>query len=509
VASTCAAKRWIESAVLLLLLACAVEFAAPAPTFADGRCASQFEGTDLADTLVGTPGGDRVVGKGGEDVLRGLAAADCLKGGPSADTAAGGRGSDRIAGGGGGDVLRARDGSRDIVRCGSGRDVAVVDMIDVVRRCEDVTDSGSDDPGSGGSDPGPGPGSPNGYVPSTYLGTVPAGAHYLSPDGSDTNPGTESQPWRTLAKAVASVSPGHTVVLLPGTYGARGTTNMMSRGGTAQAPVTFRGQPGAELPRILGLVKITSSHQRFNHLLFDGPTGMVKPPTSDNPDGEQVQISILGPAVSGIEISDSEIRDSGWHAGIYLDTAEDVRITGNYIHDNGDFFDPVQENTSHGIYFSAGSGLIANNVIEHNVARGVQLYEGPHDVVIANNTVVGNGKAGIQFGNETTRSIAVNNVVAYNGSYGIRSAALTGTSNVVKRNLVWQNGSWNLSPSDGLTLIDNLTLNPGFGPSDDFRATTASPLVDRALGGYAPPMDFDGEARPQGAAPDLGAFESG
>ena len=39
---------------------------------------------------------------------------------------------------GGNDVIYARDGDRDWIDCGSERDIAVVDRIDVVRHCEYV-----------------------------------------------------------------------------------------------------------------------------------------------------------------------------------------------------------------------------------------------------------------------------------------------------------------------------------------------------------------------------------
>ena len=49
-----------------------------------------------------------------------------------------GAGSDRIFGLAGNDVIRARNGFRDVVDCGPGRDIAIVDRVDVVRRCERV-----------------------------------------------------------------------------------------------------------------------------------------------------------------------------------------------------------------------------------------------------------------------------------------------------------------------------------------------------------------------------------
>lgn len=148
-------------------------------------------------------------------------------------------------------------------------------------------------------------------------------------------------------------------------------------------------------------------------------------------------------------------------------------------------------------------------MIENNVARGVQLYPGPSDVLIANNTIVGNGKAGIQFGDDTSNSLAVNNIIAYNGEYGIRSYNLSGAGNVVRRNLVWRNGSHNLAPNEGLATGDNLQAHPGFSANGSRRPSADSPAVGAALGDLAPGLDYDATARPLGAAPDLGAFEVG
>lgn len=45
-----------------------------------------------------------------------------------------------------------------------------------------------------------------------------AGTFYVSPTGSDENPGTREAPWQTLAKANGSLAPGDVAVFLPGTY---------------------------------------------------------------------------------------------------------------------------------------------------------------------------------------------------------------------------------------------------------------------------------------------------
>ena len=65
---------------------------------------------------------------------------DTFIGGPGNDTIIGGPGRDVLIGGPGNDVLSARDGQRDRIRCGPGRDRVIADRFDVVARdCELVS----------------------------------------------------------------------------------------------------------------------------------------------------------------------------------------------------------------------------------------------------------------------------------------------------------------------------------------------------------------------------------
>jgi hypothetical protein len=72
----------------------------------------------------------------------GIRGDDLLSGGPKGDYLRGGRGHDTMKGDGGGDFLIARDETRDVVRCGRGSDIAKVDRIDQLHRCEDVRRKG-------------------------------------------------------------------------------------------------------------------------------------------------------------------------------------------------------------------------------------------------------------------------------------------------------------------------------------------------------------------------------
>ena len=99
-------------------------------------CPFEQIGDRKRDKLRGTPAGDSLRGRGGRDVLRGLAGGDCLSGGRGADRLHGGPDGDRLKGGRGRDRIDAKDGDRDVVRCGPGHDRARVDRRDRIRGCE-------------------------------------------------------------------------------------------------------------------------------------------------------------------------------------------------------------------------------------------------------------------------------------------------------------------------------------------------------------------------------------
>jgi hypothetical protein len=89
-----------------------------------------IKGTGGPDTLRGTAKADHISGRGGNDHLFDLAGNDVLVGGPGRDSIQGGAGVDRI---------QVRDGERDVVSCGAGRDTVVGDQRDFARAdCEVV-----------------------------------------------------------------------------------------------------------------------------------------------------------------------------------------------------------------------------------------------------------------------------------------------------------------------------------------------------------------------------------
>lgn len=83
-----------------------------------GAGADLLRGGDGRDVLVGKNGDDRLFGGAGRDLLKGRGGADVLQGGDDRDRLEAGRGDDKVL---------ARDGHRDSVHGGSGRDVTRID----------------------------------------------------------------------------------------------------------------------------------------------------------------------------------------------------------------------------------------------------------------------------------------------------------------------------------------------------------------------------------------------
>jgi hypothetical protein len=119
-----------------------------------GCAESTRTGTPGRDVLRGTPQAERLLGLRGRDDLNGMAGDDCLFGGRGRDLVTGGAGDDLVRGGGardrihgaegadvlvgghGKDVIEARDGERDVIRCGKGTDRVGADARDRVVGCE-------------------------------------------------------------------------------------------------------------------------------------------------------------------------------------------------------------------------------------------------------------------------------------------------------------------------------------------------------------------------------------
>lgn len=114
-------------------------------------------------------------------------------------------------------------------------------------------------------------------------GGARAAEYYVSPEGRDTDPGTEQSPWQTIAKASATMTAGDTVRIMRGTYCERVSPG---HSGLPGKPITYTAYPGhsvvidgtgvalAKRGGILGLVDIgNKKHIRISGLSIVNTAG--------------------------------------------------------------------------------------------------------------------------------------------------------------------------------------------------------------------------------------------
>ncbi len=65
--------------------------------------------------------------------------------------------------------------------------------------------------------------------------------YYVSPSGSDSDPGTQARPWKTLAHTVQALQTGDTAVFMDGTYNETRQA-ITANDGTSAAPITIEAQ---------------------------------------------------------------------------------------------------------------------------------------------------------------------------------------------------------------------------------------------------------------------------
>ena len=243
--------------------------------------------------------------------------------------------------------------------------------------------------------------------------------YFVSPNGSDTNPGTFLQPWRTIGKAARTVVPGDSVYVRAGIYNEAVSLNVS---GTEQKPINFLAYPG-ETPIVEG----------NNHL----PTTWT------------ALIYVKG---DWIRISGFEVRNSTY-LGVQLHGQHD-RVDHIFSHHN-------QRN---GIYVQGDYGTVEDS----SLWRNAMLNE---------NNQAGNGSSALTTARDANNGItdfAVlrNNTVWENWGIGIDSYESNGT--IIEGNIIHDNLIGNIYISDATNIVcrrNFLYMTPGsitFGLNSNF-----------------------------------------
>jgi len=254
--------------------------------------------------------------------------------------------------------------------------------------------------------------SPSGAQAGPSFADLSAGAtYYVSPSGNDSDPGTETQPFRTIGRAAALVQPGSTVYIKAGTYREQVTASIA---GAANNYITFRNY-GSDA------VVIDGECSRGHGFLITGSWITVQGLTIRR----TVEASILidgadPPRPSNVTIDHMTLQDfdctwssqdpaswgqfrggvAAWYA------ASGIRVTNNTIqhrtsgspHGSADgiWFKSNDSNPSGGGHYIAGNTIIGGWDGIGGEEEGSAHGTFDRDTTVENNTIVGSADDCIQ-----------------------------------------------------------------------------------------------------------------
>ncbi len=338
---------------------------------------------------------------------------------------------------------------------------------------------------------------------------------YVSTQGSDSNPGTSAQPFRTITRAYTHAAPGVTIHVLAGTYYdyTSGWGIHLGANGTASSPIVLKSEVAGG-----AIIDGQNATNRNVGFYIDGNYNSVVGFEIRNcPEGG---ISIWS---SGNQILGNHIHNNGNPAststngkdGVYSDSGISGNLyANNYIDHNG----RSGSNLDHGLYLCGNNETVLNNVLLANAASGLQIagYTTVNSMKVYNNVMAWNGTSGIILWMALNGVDIKNNIIYQNGHYGIGSYEATGSGVVVANNLAYGNAMGDLDFTGGGSTYSysqsgNVSTDPGLvnesASSFDPHLVSGSPAIQAGLNlSSVFSTDMAGAARPGSGAWDLGAY---
>ena len=363
----------------------------------------------------------------------------------------------------------------------------------------------------------------------TQAGENPIRELYISPDGSDSNPGTKSAPFSSFEKADSVVRAGDTVYVLPGMYNgytARNTIKIATSGAkSARIRWVAKTKWGA---RIIGHVNpanglgwgIAIAGNYVDLVGFDV--------TSDANMGVWVlgtHVRVVGnhihdvPGQRGCSSSGAAGVEQGNYSGGYME------VIANVVHNVG-AGGPGSCNKYHGISLAAPFDSAVNNISYHNASQGIGTWHAASHNRINNNTVfdndvgilVGAGDSPCQQTCFADYMVVSNNIMYHNKATGFWQYSKAGQHNIYTNNLAFANGDRNVLLQGDCggaafatcnSFVKAIYADPQFvNPTGnfftgDYHLKRGSPALKAGTVIGAPPNDLDGRSRPGGALPTL------
>lgn len=392
-----------------------------------------------------------------------------------------------------------------------------------------------------------------------------AATYYIATTGNDANPGTASQPWRTISYAATKVVAGDIVLIHPGIYNGG---IVVSTSGRAAAPIVFRANGAGVIVEGSGGTRDAFFITAADHVIVEGLTIRRA-----NRAGLRISFS------DSVFVRNCTFADNGrW--GVFTDFSDYTLV------ENCETYGAVDE---HGIYISNSSDypIIRNNLIHHNHANGIHLngdlsqggdgiishgliesniiYEngvgggsginmdGVTDTIVRNNLLYDNHASGISVyqidgGSSSKNNRLLNNtiIVPADGRWAINIPDLDDTGNKIFNNILFSSHSFrgsiliptaNLAgfESDYNIVVDRFSIDGGNSTinltawkalghdahsfiatpaqlfvnpnAQDYRLKAGSPAIDAGITLTDVRKDLTGLSRPVGRAFDIGAYE--
>jgi hypothetical protein len=265
--------------------------------------------------------------------------------------------------------------------------------------------------------------------------------YYVSPSGSDSNPGTFSAPWRSVQIAALKLRAGETAILLDGTY--EEPQILFANFGSPGAPITIRAKNkwGAIISSTSGCnpaISIDKSYITIEDVRFSvSPNNVACPSMSSanaavrcwnigsDPSPSNPHTGTVGCTIRGVMVEASTARTVG------IKTNQDFSLVeNNEIHSSLEAFNNYgtifRNNTIYGgdgwgdsVYGKGGvrNLQIYNNVVHATQGSGRGLFIG--------------GSAGCCWYDssahiEAYNSVAYNNIIIAAGGSNIGSLGMTG-----------------------------------------------------------------------------------
>jgi len=339
---------------------------------------------------------------------------------------------------------------------------------------------------------------------------------YVATTGSDSNPGTQAKPLKTIGRADALARPGYVIHVAAGTYKVSAPSS-----GSNGIKTTKNGTAADR-------IKFVSDVKWGAKIVMTG-TGIAWNSMGSYVDIEGFDVSgtgRIGLAAAGANLTfkynlvhdltiSGGCNGGGGSAILTYGPVGNVVIDRNVVRNIGYRMIGTCAQVQ-GIYISNANNLVTNNIVSGVAAAGIQQWHGATASTIVNNTtfhsaagiLIGQGDAGATSTGSANNYVA-NNIAYDNKTYGIVEMGKVGGNNRYVNNLVARSGTnWRVKGSvSGSVSSEPLMVNYQANGSGDYRLLNGSPAIDRGTSVKAPTIDYAGVSRPRGGAVDIGAYE--